>query len=121
MAEALLKHMYGTIYESFSAGTEPTFVHPLCATVMEEIGIDISRQQSKPVSQFAGQRFDYVVTTCKGMRESCPVFPGNTKRLHWAIEDPAMVKGREKEKLVAFRKVRNNLKRRIIHEFGIKR
>jgi arsenate reductase len=120
MAEALLRHMYGVIYESYSAGSEPTMVHPLCATVMEEIGIDISRQQSKPVSRYAGQRFDYAVTTCKGARKMCPVFPGNTKRLYWAIEDPAMVKGREKVKLAAFRKTRNELKRRIIGKFGVK-
>jgi arsenate reductase len=118
MAEALLRYLYGTFYESFSAGSDPTLVHPLCATVMEEIGIDISRQQSKSVNRFIGQQFDYIVTTCKDAREMCPLFPGNAKRLHWAIEDPTMVKGREKEKLVAFRKVRNELKRRIIRKFG---
>lgn len=117
MAEALLRHMYGTFYESFSAGIEPTLVHPLCATVMEEIGIDISRQRSKPVSRFAGQRFDYVVTTCKGAREKCPVFPGKTKRLHWAIDDPVEVKGSEKKKLAAFRKAMNDIRRRIIGRF----
>jgi arsenate reductase len=120
MAEGLLRHIYSDRYEAFSAGSDPTFVHPLCATVMEEVGIDISRQMPKHMSIFIGSHFDYIVNTCKGAREMCPVFPGNVKRLHWAIEDPAVVKGQEKEKLAAFRKTRDELKQRITKIFYIK-
>jgi arsenate reductase len=76
---------------------------------MKEIGIDISGHRSKSVEEFAGQRFDLVITVCDNAKESCPVFPGTPEILHWSYEDPAAVEGSREERLRAFRRVREGL------------
>jgi len=112
MAEGLLRHDAGNVYEVFSAGTKPTRVRPEAITVMREVGIDISGHRSKSVDEFAGQDFDYVITVCDNAKESCPIFPANTKRIHWSIDDPAAVQGPEEERLAAFR-IRDELRARL--------
>jgi arsenate reductase len=113
MAEGLLRHDAGKVYEVFSAGTEPTQVRLEAIAVMREVGIDISGHRSKSVDEFAGQAFDYVITVCDNAKESCPVFPAKTKRIHWSIEDPAAVQGSEEERLTTFRRVRDELRARL--------
>jgi arsenate reductase len=110
MAEGLLRHHAGEIFEVFSAGTKPTRVRPEAISVMREVGIDISGHRSKSVDEFAGQDFDYLITVCDNAKESCPVFPAKTKRIHWSIEDPAAEQGSEEEALTAFRRARDELR-----------
>src|SRR3974390_1706606 len=109
MAEGLLRHDAGERFEVASAGTKPSYVRPEAVAVMREIGIDISAHRSKSVDEFAGQAFDYVVTVCDNARDSCPVFPRGTSRLHWSLEDPAAVQGSEVERLAAFRRIRDQI------------
>ena len=113
MAEGLLRHDAGNVYEVFSAGTKPSHVRPEAIAVMREVGIDISGHRSKSVDEFAGQDFDYVITVCDNAKESCPVFPAKTKRIHWSIEDPATTQGSEEAILTAFRRVRDELRARL--------
>ncbi|HVP45074.1 MAG TPA: arsenate reductase ArsC [Bryobacteraceae bacterium] len=113
MAEGLLRHDAGNRFEVFSAGTKPTHVRPEAIAVMQELGIDISGHRSKSVDEFAGQHFDYVVTVCDHARDSCPVFPAATTRIHWSFEDPAAVEGSEERRLAAFRRVRDELRGRL--------
>jgi arsenate reductase (thioredoxin) len=113
MAEGLLRHEAGDRFEVFSAGTHPTTVRPEAIAVMNEIGIDISGHRSKGVDEFVGRDLDYVVTVCDNAKESCPVFPGNTKRLHWSFQDPAAVQGTEDERKAAFRRIRDQIQERI--------
>jgi arsenate reductase len=80
---------------------------------MREIGVDISGQRSKAVEEFAGQRFDYVVTVCDNAREQCPVFPSETRRIHWSFDDPAAASGGEAERLAVFRRVRDEIRERL--------
>jgi arsenate reductase len=82
MAEGLLRHDAGDRFEVASAGVEPSRVRPEAIEAMNHIGIDISSHRSKSVDEFAGQEFDYVITVCDNANEHCPVFPGNTKRIH---------------------------------------
>lgn len=82
MAEGLLRSLGGAQFESFSAGTEATHVRPLAIKAMAELGVDISRQRSKVLTEYLQQPFDYVVTVCDQANESCPVFPGAAQRLH---------------------------------------
>ena len=109
----MLRHDAGNIFEVFSAGTKPTRVRPEAINVMREVGIDISGHRSKSVDEFAGQDFDYLITVCDNAKESCPVFPAKTKRIHWSIEDPAAVQGSEEEKLATFRRARDELRARL--------
>jgi arsenate reductase len=111
MAEGLLRRLSGNRFEVFSAGTKPTQVRPEAAAVMREIGMDLSEHRSKSLDEFAGQEFDYVITVCDSAKEQCPIFPARTKRIHWSIEDPAAAC--EGEKLTVFRRVRDELERRL--------
>ena len=79
--------------EVFSAGNEPGAVHPYALKVLREMDIDISSQRSKHLSEFSDQRFDYIITVCDRVRESCPVFPGDPEHIHWSFADPAEVQG----------------------------
>ncbi len=110
MAEGLLRHDFGERFEVFSAGTKPSHVRPEAIAVMRELDIDLSGHRSKHVSEFDGQPFEYVITVCDNAKESCPVFPGSVKRIHWSFEDPASAQGSEEERLAAFRKVRDQIR-----------
>ena len=116
MAEGLLRHDGGAAIEVFSAGTKPSHVRPEAIAAMKEIGIDISGHRSKSVDEFAKRAFDYVITVCDNARESCPVFPAATKRIHWSLDDPAAVQGSEVQRLAEFRRVRDQL-RLLLREF----
>ena len=113
MAEGLLRHDGGDRFEVASAGVSPTRVRPEAVTAMREVGIDISAHRSKSVDEFTNQEFDYVITVCDNANEQCPVFPGNTKRIHWSFEDPAAVIGSEQERLKVFRRVRDEIRHRL--------
>ena len=113
MAEGLLRSLGGGRFEVFSAGTHPSRVRPEAIEAMREVGIDISGQRSKPVGEFAGREFDYVITVCDRAREECPVFPGKTERIHWGFDDPAAVGGTWDERLSAFRRVRDEIGARL--------
>jgi len=111
MAEGLLRHLDGDAFAAFSAGTEATRVHPLAIAAMNEIGVDITGQRSKVLTEYLAQRFDAVITVCDNANDACPTFPGKTERLHWSLPDPAAVMGTEAEQLAAFRAVREALSR----------
>jgi arsenate reductase len=111
MAEGLLRHDAGERFEVFSAGTRPSQVRPEAIAVMRELAIDISGQRSKSVDEFSGQSFDYVLTVCDNAKESCPIFPGKTARIHQSFEDPAAMQGSEEERLALFRRVRDEMRR----------
>jgi arsenate reductase len=113
MAEGLLRHEAGDRFEVFSAGTRPTQVRPEAIQVMAEIGIDISKHRSKSVDEFVGQTLDYVITVCDNAKESCPVFPGATRRLHWPFDDPAVGEG-----AAAYRRIRDQIHARIMLFLG---
>ena len=113
MGEGLFRHEGRGAYHVASAGTKPSSVRPEAIAVMKELGIDISGQRSKSVSEFEGQSFDYVVTVCDNARDNCPVFAGGAQRIHWSLEDAAAVQGTEEERLAAFRRIRDQLHERV--------
>ena len=110
MAEGLLRHDAGDRFAVESAGTKPGRVRDEAVAVMRELGIDISGARSKSVDEFAGQAFDYVLTVCDHARETCPVYPGHTNRLHRSFDDPAAVNGSEAQRLAVFRRVRDEIR-----------
>jgi arsenate reductase (thioredoxin) len=113
MAEGLLRDLAGDRFEVMSAGTEATHVRPLAVQAMDELGIDISGQESKTLEKYLGSHFDYVITVCDDANEACPVFPGARRRLHWSFEDPAQATGSEEERLRVFQSVRDEIRERI--------
>jgi arsenate reductase len=110
---ALLRQMVGDAFDAFSAGTQPKGVNPYTVRVLEALGVDMSGERSKDVSEFAGQSFDYVITVCDSAAEECPVFPGAPQRIHWSFVDPAAVEGADDEKLRAFQRTAREMQTRL--------
>jgi arsenate reductase len=113
IGEGLFRHEGAGEYEVESAGTKPSHVRPEAIAVMKEVGIDISGHRSKSVDEFSSHSFDYVVTVCDNARDSCPVFPAGSERIHWSFEDPAAVQGSDPERLAAFRRIRDQIHERV--------
>jgi arsenate reductase len=111
MAEGIARSLAPVGVTVWSAGSQPTRVRPEAVAVLAEIGIDISHHRSKAVSEIPAAEVDTVVTLCG--EEECPVFLGNARRLHWGLPDPAAAGGPESVRLEAFRRVRDDLRRRI--------
>lgn len=118
MAEGLLKYTFGDAYIIDSAGTHPSTVRPEAIKVLAEIGIDISRNRSKSVDEFAGQNIEYVLTVCDNAKENCPYFPAKTKLIHHAFDDPAVVEGDDETRLDAFRSARDQIDTYIKTDFA---
>ena len=113
MAEGLLRHDGGSRFEVYSAGTKPGHVRPEAIAAMREVGIDISSHRSKSVDEFSNQEFDFVITVCDNAKESCPIFPGNTQRIHWSFDDPAAAEGNEEVQMTVFRRVRDEIREKL--------
>ena len=118
MAEGFLRDMAGDRFEIASAGTEATRVHPLAIRAMEEVRISLAGHTSKTLDRFLGQPWDYVITVCDSANERCPVFPAPTRRLHWGFDDPSRATGTEAERLGTFRRVRDEIKARLLDWLG---
>ena len=111
MAEGLLRHTAGDMFEVQSAGVSPSSVRPEATEAMEEIGIDISKHRSKSVDEFVGQDFDYIITVCDNAKEACPVFPGKARRIHKNFEDPPTASvGDHNSRMAIFRRVRDEIR-----------
>jgi arsenate reductase (thioredoxin) len=115
MAEGIARSLAPSGVGIWSAGSRPTSVCPEAIAVLREIGIDLSGHRSKSVTEIPPSEVDTVITLCG--EEECPVFLGKAQRLHWGLPDPAAVSGSEKERLSAFREVREELLKRITFFF----
>lgn len=113
MAEGLVNHYLGDRFEAYSAGTEATRVNPHAIAVLAEEGIDISGHRSKTLDEFAGERFDHVITLCGSANEQCPLFFGGVRRIHMGFDDPSRSTGSEEEVIKDFRRVRDELREKI--------
>jgi arsenate reductase len=112
MAEGFARHLKGNVIYAYSAGLEAHGLDPYAVRVMQEIGIDISRQQSKTLDDLDETHFDDVITVCGHADEYCPVFPGNTKVVHRGFDDPPKLAAAvltEEERLACYRRVRDEI------------
>ena len=111
IAEGLAKEMFGAKHNIKSAGSMPTgYVHEGALKTMNEIGIDISNQNSKSIDDIEDdfmKNLDYVITLCA--EEVCPVLNTNTKIINWANEDPARNNISINQTEIMFRKTRENI------------
>ncbi|MBN1151744.1 MAG: arsenate reductase ArsC [Dehalococcoidia bacterium] len=113
MAEGWTRALKGDQVEPYSAGVEVKPIDPLAVKVMAEAGVDISRQKAKHVSELMHVPFDYVVTVCSHARETCPLFPGNVRRIHVEFDDPPFLTASiadEGKKLDVYRRVRDEIR-----------
>jgi len=115
MAEALMNHIGKGRYQAFSAGSRPAgYVHPKSIETLKRHGIGPGQPRSKSWDEFAGQSFGLVITVCdQAAGESCPLFPGQPKKLHWSTPDPAKATGTDAEIDAAFDAAFKMLKKHI--------
>jgi len=118
MAEGIANCFWGDWLEAFSAGTQASFVNPIALEVLKEIGVDISNHRSKNLSEFDGQKFDYVITLCGDAHETCPLYIGGTKKTHIGFDDPAKATGSNEEIMREFRRVRDEIKEELRKYFS---
>jgi len=104
-------------YEIHSAGTEAHGLNPNAVSIMQEAGVDISRQQSNTIDKALLDSSAFVITLCGDANDNCPMTPPHVTRLHWAFEDPARAAGTEAEVHAVFETVRDAIEERII-KFG---
>jgi protein-tyrosine-phosphatase len=113
IAERLAERLSDGAVSAASAGSHPKPLHPNAMRVMRERGMDLAGLRSKHLSEFAGERFDYVISLCDRVREVCPEFPGRPGLIHWSIPDPAREPGSDEETLPAFERTADELCARI--------
>ena len=116
MAEAFLNNLGSDFFEAESAGLEPGTLNPNVVAVMQEAGIDISKNGTRSVFDLfkQGKRYNAVITVCDGANaESCPIFPGIVKRIGWSFPDPSQFTGSREEVLQQTRIVRDEIKAKI--------
>jgi arsenate reductase len=116
LAEGVARSLAAPGVTVWSAGSQPTRVRPEAIAALAEIGIDISAHRSKAVSEIPADQVDTVITLCG--EEECPVFLGRARRLHWGLPDPAAVGGSEADRADAFRRTRDELRRRLAAVFA---
>lgn len=116
IAEGVAKSLFGSKAEIESAGSQPKYVNPFAIEVMKEIGVDLSKNQSKTVDQLSQdfvKGLDYVITLCA--EEVCPVLISRAKKLHWPLTDPAGHNElSEDEQLNLFRDTREAIKEKLL-------
>jgi arsenate reductase len=116
LAAALLNKMCGEFFEAQSAGLEPGVLNPLAVEVLQEIGIDISRNKTQAVFDVfvSGQLFPFVITVCSETEaKGCPIYPGVTTRLHWPFPDPSKLTGTWEEKLAGTREILKEIENKL--------
>lgn len=113
MAEGFAKEFGKGLIEVYSAGLMSAGVHRRAIAVMNEIGIDISKQKSKTIDRNLLEKTDIIVTVCGNAEESCPWTPPHIKRIHWPIKDPVGTIGTEEEIMNEFRRARDEIKEKV--------
>ena len=113
MAEGFARHHGCGVIEPYSAGVAPTKLHPLGIEIMQERGVDISGQWAKGVTDVP-ERVDLVVTVCDQARETCPIFSGAPRSIHWSLPDPVQTQGSPTQIKEVFRQVRDEIEARVL-------
>ncbi len=115
IAEAFLRHYAGDQFEVYSAGFDPSPIHPAVYEVMAEVGLDLKGHYSKGLDVFFNRvYFGILITLCQRAEEKCPTFPGLGERHYWPIEDPVKPGDSDGEGMEPFRRARDEIERHIL-------
>ena len=113
MAEGWCNHLFSGRIQGYSAGVNAQGLNPNAVAVMAEVDVDISNQQSQILDDYLDQEFDLVLTVCDNAAENCPIFPGATRTIHHAFDDPPALAAKESDegtKLDHYRRVRDEIR-----------
>ena len=111
IAEALARSLAPAGTEIWSAGTEPSSVHPVALEVIAESGLESAGLRSKRLDEVPLGEMDTIVSLCGEAEEACPAVGDSVRRVHWPLDDPA-AKPAAKH-LDAFRETRDELRWRV--------
>ena len=112
MAEGFCRNLYSDKINSYSAGVEVHGINPLAVEVMQEVSVDISKQQSTLFKALSDIKFDVIITVCDNAANNCPYISSTVKIIHRQFDDPPFLAknaNSKSEKLVHYRKVRNDI------------
>lgn len=120
MAEAFLRKHGGDRFAVYSAGLHPTDIHPFTRLVMSEAGLPLDGYRAKSVGEFLGKlNVHHLVIVCERTERECPkLFLGALRQHSWPFPDPAAVEGPPERQIAAFRKVRDDIERRVLEWLG---
>ena len=113
MAEGWAKKLLGEEWVVKSAGIEAHGLNPKAVKAMDEVGIDISNQQSELIDVEVLHNATLAVTLCGDAADRCPMTPPHVKREHWGFDDPAKAEGTPEEKWSVFQRVRDEIGERM--------
>ncbi len=123
MAEAITNARLLGKVQAYSAGIEPSRVHPLALETLNRMGIDTLHAYSKHVELFKDRDLDLIITVCDNAQSRCPHWPYKRQVVHFPLDDPAKVQGSKEELLAAFEKTANIIEKELIpvvkRELGI--
>lgn len=114
LSEAITNHRGAGIIRAASAGSAPAgAIHPMTLTMLERRGYPTDGLYSKSWEELASFAPDLVVTVCdSAANESCPVWMGPVKKLHWGLPDPSKLED-SVEQEAAFNAVIDTIETRI--------
>jgi len=118
MAEGWARHLVGNFFQAQSAGIESHGMNPRAVAVMQDVGVDISHQESTTLTDDMLASADYLVTVCGHADENCPALPAGIRKEHWPLDDPARATGSEEEIMAVFRECRNDMRQRVADLIG---
>ncbi len=113
IAEGWAHHLGGTFFQAQSAGIEAHGKNPRAIAVMQDVGVDISHQESTRLTDEMLASADYLVTVCGHADEYCPAPPAGMRKEHWPLDDPARATGSEEEIMAAFIECRDDMRQRV--------
>lgn len=120
LSEAITRQNAQGLINAMSAGSQPSGeVHPLSLKYLNETGYNTAGLSSKSwdvLKDEHGNDFipDVVITVCdQAAGESCPLWLGNTPKLHWGLSDPSKLDGSEDEKRQAFLATIHEIEKRV--------
>ena len=113
IAEGLFREEADDKFEVFSAGSNPSRLHPAAVKVMAEWGIDIQKQESEKIDKHLDKGINIVITVCDNAKNTCPNFPDGKIIIHWSIKDPFLDWNDHEKNLEPYRMARNEIKEKI--------
>jgi arsenate reductase len=116
LCEALARHLGGARIDAYSAGSQPSGeIHPDTLKHLQRRGIDTSELRSESWDVYATLSPDAVITVCdRAAGEQCPLWLGQSVKVHWGLPDPSQIEGDEEARAVAFEAVIDTIERRLI-------
>lgn len=109
MAEGFCKAFYGDEIDVYSAGSNPQEIDPTTIQIMDEVGIDISKQTSKTLLDLKDVEIDYVIMICGNEYNACPIFLRGKKYFKKPLNDIYPFEGTETEKIGLLREIRDEI------------